>query len=80
MSRENVEIALSLYRAVERQDASSFAILDQNVVWDMRGLGMPDLAQVYRGLSGMAAFGVAGSTPGRPLSSGRFAQRTTATT
>jgi ketosteroid isomerase-like protein len=56
MSRENVELALSLYRAGERQDASAFASLDEKVHWDMRGLGMPDLARVYRGRSEVARF------------------------
>ena len=56
MARENVELALSLYRAGERQDASAFALVDEDVIWDMRGLGMPDLAQVYCGREGMGRF------------------------
>lgn len=56
MSREHVELALSLYRAGERRDASAFASLDEHVRWDMRGLGMPDLARVYRGRAEVARF------------------------
>ena len=47
---------MSLYRAGERQDVSAFALLDENVRWDMRGLGMPDLARVYNGRSEVAGF------------------------
>ena len=49
MSRENVEVVLAGYAAAERQDPSAFELVDEEVLWDMTGLGMPDLARVYRG-------------------------------
>jgi ketosteroid isomerase-like protein len=57
MSRENVEIVMSGYDAVQRRDyESGFTLLDENVLWDMSGLGMPDLAKVYRGHDGIREF------------------------
>ncbi len=47
---------MSLYDAVEQRDGSSFDVLDEEIVWDMSGLGMPDLAKVYRGHDGVREF------------------------
>jgi ketosteroid isomerase-like protein len=57
MSREKVELVLSLYDAVVRRDYESpLELLDEEIVWDMTGLGMPDLAKVYRGHDGIREF------------------------
>ncbi len=57
MSQENVEIVMSLYDSVERRDYDSrFAVLDENIVWDMSGFGLPDMAKVYRGHDGIREF------------------------
>ena len=56
MSKENVEIVMAAYRAAQTQDASGFSLCDEQVVWDMTGLGMPDLARVYNGLEGLRDF------------------------
>jgi ketosteroid isomerase-like protein len=60
MSRENVDLVMSLYAAVERRDYESpFEVLDEDVVWDMTGFGLPDLAKVYRGHDGIREFWLA---------------------
>jgi ketosteroid isomerase-like protein len=57
MSRENVEAVLSLYGRAQRRDFDNpFDRIDEGVVWDMTGLGMPDLAGVYRGHDGLQEF------------------------
>jgi ketosteroid isomerase-like protein len=57
MSRENVEVVMAGYDATQRADyESAFQLLDENILWDMRGLGMPDLAKVYRGHDGIREF------------------------
>jgi ketosteroid isomerase-like protein len=57
MSRKNVEVVMSLYDAVQRRDYESpFEVCDENILWDMSGLGMPDLAKVYRGHDGIREF------------------------
>jgi ketosteroid isomerase-like protein len=57
MSRENVEIVRRAYDAAQGQDPESgLTLLDENIVWDMTGLGMPDLAKVYRGRQGIREF------------------------
>ncbi|MEA2473230.1 MAG: hypothetical protein QOE06_1145 [Thermoleophilaceae bacterium] len=59
MSRENVEIVMSLYDAVQRQDYESpFEVIDEDILWDMSGFGLPDLAKVYRGHDGIREFWV----------------------
>jgi ketosteroid isomerase-like protein len=57
MPRENVEIVLSGYEAVERRDYDrGLELLADDVLWDMTGLGIPDLAKVYRGHDGIREF------------------------
>jgi len=57
MSQESVELVLSLYGKAQRQDFDKpFDRIDEGVVWDMTGLGMPDLARVYRGHAGLQEF------------------------
>jgi ketosteroid isomerase-like protein len=57
MSRENVELVMSLYEAVQGQDYESpFEVWDENGVWDMTGFGLPDMAKVYRGHDGVREF------------------------
>ena len=49
MSRSNVEIVLASYEAAQRMDVAGFDLVDDDAVWDMSALGMPDLSGVYRG-------------------------------
>ena len=45
------------YDAAERQDGrAALELLDEDTVWDMRGLGMPDLARVYAGRDDVLGF------------------------
>jgi ketosteroid isomerase-like protein len=56
-ARANVALVLSLYDAVERADYDApFRILDEDIVWDMSGFGLPDMAKVYRGHEGVRDF------------------------
>ena len=60
MSRENVDIVMSLYDAVARRDYElPFELCDQAIVWDMAEFGLPDLARVYRGHDGLREFWLA---------------------
>ena len=57
MSQENVELVMSLYDAVQRQDYERpFQLWDEDLVWDMSGFGLPDMAKVYRGHDGLREF------------------------
>ena len=57
MSQENVEVVMSLYGAVQRQDYEGpFDVLAEDVVWDMTGFGLPDLARIYHGHEGIREF------------------------
>ena len=57
MSQENVEIVMSLYTAVQRRDFESpFKVVDETILWDMSGFGLPDMAKVYRGHDGIREF------------------------
>ena len=57
MSQENVEIVRRAYDAAQgRVPEAGLMLLDENIVWDMTGLGMPDLAKVYRGHQGIREF------------------------
>jgi ketosteroid isomerase-like protein len=57
MSQENVELVLSLYEAVQRQDYESpFEVVDEDILWDMSGFDLPDMAKVYRGHDGIREF------------------------
>ena len=57
MSRQNVDLVLSLYKAVqEREYESPFTAVHEDIVWDMSGLAIPDVAQIYRGHDGLRAF------------------------
>jgi ketosteroid isomerase-like protein len=57
MSRQNVELVLSAYRALQQGDyAASMAAADPEIVWDMSRFGLPDLAKVYRGHDGVTEF------------------------
>ena len=56
MSQETVDLARSLYEAVERGDYERpFEVLDTNIIWDVR-LHLPDLARFYRGHDGIREF------------------------
>jgi ketosteroid isomerase-like protein len=56
MSQENVDLARSLYDAVQRGDYEwPFEVLDTNILWDGR-LRLPDMAKVYRGHDGIREF------------------------
>ena len=47
MSQENVELVLSLYDAAQRREyESSFELIDENIVWDMSGFALPDMAKL----------------------------------
>jgi ketosteroid isomerase-like protein len=52
---KGVEVVLSGYEAAERGEWA-FGMLDEDIVWDMTRLGMPDLARVYRGHDGIREF------------------------
>jgi ketosteroid isomerase-like protein len=57
VSQENVEIVMSLYAAGQGRDYESpFQVIDEQILWDMSGFGLPDLAKVYRGHDGMREF------------------------
>ncbi len=57
MSQENVELVMSLYAAGQRRDYESpFQVIDEQILWDMSGFGLPDMAKVYRGHDGMREF------------------------
>ncbi len=57
MSRENVELVLGLYRAVERGDYQTpFEAWHERAVWDMTRFELPDLAKVYHGHDGIREF------------------------
>ena len=57
MSQENVELVMSLYDAVQRKDYERpFEVWDEDLVWDMSGFGLPDMAKVYRGHDGLREF------------------------
>jgi ketosteroid isomerase-like protein len=57
VSRSNVEIVAVAYDAVQSRDyESGMELLDEDLLWDMSGLGMPDLAKVYRGHDGIRQF------------------------
>ena len=60
MSQENVEIVLSLYDAIERRDYElPFRLSDEDILWDMSGFNLPDVAKVYRGHDGLREFWLA---------------------
>src|SRR5262245_48321429 len=60
MSQENVEVVMSGYDAVQRGDYESpFEVADEDILWDMTGFGLPDLAKVYRGHDGLREFWLA---------------------
>jgi ketosteroid isomerase-like protein len=60
MSEENVELVMSLYDAVQRQGYESpFETCDEDILWDMSGFGLPDMAKVYRGHDGLREFWLA---------------------
>jgi ketosteroid isomerase-like protein len=60
MSQENVELVMSGYDAVQRGDyESALEAADEDMLWDMSGFGLPDLAKVYRGHDGLREFWVA---------------------
>src|SRR5437016_4647811 len=57
MSQENVDLVLSLYDAVQRSDYESpLEMTDDDVLWDVSRLGLPDMAKVYRGRDGVREF------------------------
>jgi ketosteroid isomerase-like protein len=57
MSQENVKLVLSLYDAAQKRDYESpFDVIDENVVWDMSGFTLPDMAKLYRGHDGIREF------------------------
>ena len=57
MSRENVDLVLSLYRAVESGEYEApFEFLAEDIVWDLSRFGLPDVAKVFTGHDGVRAF------------------------
>ena len=57
VSRENVDLVLSLYRSVEGRDyGSPLELLAEDVVWDLSRFGLPDVAKVFHGHDGVRAF------------------------
>jgi ketosteroid isomerase-like protein len=57
MSQENVDLVISLYDAVQHRDYESpLERLDENVLWDTRRFGLPDLANLYRGHKELRGF------------------------
>ena len=57
MSQENVGILLAAFGAVQGGEYDlSFQLLDEQVVWDMSGFELPDVAKVYRGHDGIREF------------------------
>lgn len=57
MSQANVDLVMWLYDAVQRQDYERpFEVWDEDLVWDMSGFGLPDMAKVYRGHDGLREF------------------------
>jgi len=62
VSRESVDLVLSMYDAVERRDVSAFDLWTDDLVWDMSGFELPDMAKVYRGRDGLVEFWRAWST------------------
>src|SRR5919108_6571308 len=60
MSPGSVELVMSLYDAVQRRDYESpFEVCDEDILWDMSGFGLPDLARVFRGHDGLREFWLA---------------------
>jgi len=57
MSQENVGILLAAFSAVEGAEYDlSLDLLDEDIVWDMSGFELPDVAKVYRGHEGIREF------------------------
>jgi ketosteroid isomerase-like protein len=57
MSQENVEIVMAAYGVVQHRDfASPFDLADEEIVWDMSGFELPDMARLYRGHDGLREF------------------------
>ena len=57
MSRENADLVLSLYRAIEgREYESPFEHLSEDIVWDLSRFGLPDVAKVFTGHDGVRKF------------------------
>ena len=57
MSQENVGILLAAFAAVEGAEYDlSLDLLDEDIVWDMSGFELPDVAKVYRGHEGIREF------------------------
>jgi ketosteroid isomerase-like protein len=57
VSRSNIEIVAAAYDAVQNGNyAAAMALVDDEVLWDMSGLGVPDLTKVYRGHDGISEF------------------------
>jgi ketosteroid isomerase-like protein len=57
MSEENVQVVLAAYGVVQRGDsASPFDLADEDIVWDMSGFELPDMARLYRGHEGLRDF------------------------
>lgn len=60
MSQQNVDLVVSLYRAMEQGEYGTVASsTDEDVVWDMTGFGLPgELGKVCHGLAEATAFWV----------------------
>jgi ketosteroid isomerase-like protein len=57
MSRENLEVVMAGYDAIERDDPQSgFELVAEDILWDMSRLGVPGLARAYRGHEGLGEF------------------------
>ena len=65
---DSLALVMPLYDAVERGDNEApLRAFAPDVVWDMRGLGLPDLARVYHGHEGLAEFWTAWLTSWKSL-------------
>ena len=59
MSKENVQLVLSIYDAIQSGDYEApFELTDEGIVWDMSRFELPDMADVYRGHEGVRDFWV----------------------
>jgi ketosteroid isomerase-like protein len=63
-----IELVMPLYEAVERGDWDTpFSSFAPDVVWDMSGFGLPDLARVFHGHEGLREFWAAWASSWKAL-------------
>jgi ketosteroid isomerase-like protein len=56
MSKESVELVTRVLREARDRPAALWEVLDDDVVWEVGALGMPDIAGTYRGPDGVREF------------------------